>query len=220
MRKDSTNTESYLIDLVQRYPILNCIKTSIHNSFLALIEAFESGGKLLIAGNGGSAADAEHISGELLKSFCFPRRIDQGFASHLRHISPEKGGEIADSLEKALPAIPLVSFTALSTAFSNDVSEKNKFAQLVFALGKSNDIFLGISTSGDSENIINASIVAKGIGMKVIALTGKDGGQLNNYADISVIVPQWETFKIQELHLPIYHTLCLMLEDYFFGDVK
>lgn len=218
--KEKNKIEGYLTDLIYRYPVLNCIKSSINESFLTLVKAFESDGKLLIAGNGGSAADAEHISGELLKSFCLPRKIDREFVSQLKQISPDKGEGIANTLEKALPVIPLVSFNSLSTAFSNDVSAKEIYAQLIFALGKLNDVFLGISTSGNSENIINAAIVAKAIGMKVIALTGKDGGQLNKHADISIIVPQNETFRIQELHLPIYHTLCLMLEEYFFGDKK
>lgn len=203
--------------LLERYPILEDIKHSIIDAYLIMQESYENDGKMLIAGNGGSAADAEHIAGELMKSFKIHRQVTKEFEEKLLSVDSDKGMFLARSLERGLPTIPLVSFEALSTAYINDVGSVGMFAQQLYGLGRMGDVFLGISTSGNSENIINAAIVAKALGMKVVGLTGKDGGKLAEYVDVIVKAPLKETYMIQELHLPIYHCWCLMLEKYFFG---
>ena len=178
----------------------------------------ESGHKLFFIGNGGSAADAEHIVGELMKGFLLSRRLDEELHNELRRADPEKGEYLADKLQGALPAIAVVDHLALSTAFLNDVDPLLGMAQQVNGYGAEGDVFLGITTSGNSKNILYANTIAKAKGLKTVALTGKDGGQIKEMSDVSIIVPEEETFKIQELHLPIYHCLCLMLEEYFFGE--
>lgn len=204
--------------LMYRFPALEKIKNDIIDAYLYMEESFESGGKLLIAGNGGSAADAEHIVGELMKRFKTPRPVNKEFAEKLIEIDSERGGELAKNLECGLMAIPLVTHEALTTAYINDVDGEGVFAQQLFGYGKTGDVFLGISTSGNSKNIMNATVVARALGIKVIGLTGENGGELNNVADVIVRVPEKETYMIQELHLPIYHCWCLMLEDKFFGE--
>lgn len=203
--------------LLKRYPVLTICKKDIIDSYLIMEEAYENGGKLLIAGNGGSAADSEHIAGELMKRFKASRPIPQDFARKLIEVDPERGRELANNLEKSLMAIPLVAHEALTTAYINDVDGLGVFAQQLFGYGRAGDVFLGISTSGNSRNIINATVVARALGIKVIGLAGADGGELAAVADISVRVPESETYRIQELHLPVYHCWCLMLEDHFFG---
>ena len=180
--------------------------------------AYERDGKLLVAGNGGSAADSEHIVGELMKRFKLPRPLDSSIVERLRSVDFERGNYLANSLEKSLMAIPLVSHEVLSTAYINDVDSYGVFAQQLLGYGRPGDVFLAISTSGNSENILNASVVAKAIGISVIGLTGFDGGKLIDYADVTVRVPEKETYLIQELHLPIYHCWCMMLEERFFGN--
>ena len=181
---------------------------------------YQDGGKLLIAGNGGSAADSEHMAGELMKRFQRPRPIDIKFAEKLRNIDMKRGSQLAYNLEQPLMAIPLVAHESLLTAYMNDVDSVGVFAQQLLGYGREGDVFLGISTSGNSQNILNATVVAKALGIKVIALTGRNGGELADVADIAVKVPEDETYKIQELHLPVYHCWCMMLEEYFFGDAK
>lgn len=180
-------------------------------------ECYKNDGKLLVAGNGGSAADSEHIAGELMKRFKVPRPVSKEFADKLKAVDSERGTELAKNLERSLMAIPLVAHEALTTAYINDVDGIGVFAQQLFGFGREGDVFLGISTSGNSKNIINAAVVARASGIKVIGLTGVSGGELANVADITVKVPESETYMIQELHLPIYHCWCLMLEDRFFG---
>lgn len=204
--------------LLRRYPILRDIRQPIIEAYLIMEESYENGGKLLIAGNGGSAADAEHIAGELMKRFQTPRPISEEFAEKLKRIDPERGGALAKGLECPLMAIPLVAHEALTTAYINDVDGLGVFAQQLFGYGRSGDVFLGISTSGNSENVINATVVARASGIRVIGLTGAGGGKLAEAADVIVKVPETETYKIQELHLPIYHCWCLMLEERFFGS--
>ena len=206
--------------LIRRYPVLNDIKNDIINAYFVLEECYENGGKLLVAGNGGSAADSEHIVGELMKSFKIKRRITEDYARKLIAIDPERGSRLADSLEQSLMSIPLVSHEALSTAYINDVNGTDVFAQQLLGFGKKGDVFLGISTSGNSGNIISATVVARASGIKVIGLTGLEGGVLASVADVTIKVPEKETYMIQELHLPVYHCLCLMLEDRFFGDIR
>ena len=206
-----------LTELMQRYPQLEGCKASIEAAMELLRNMYRGGGKLLACGNGGSCADCEHIVGELMKGFVLPRQLEQEYVDDLKAVHEEMGKELAEKLQGALPAIALVDHVALSTAYLNDVDPLLGFAQQVNGYGVKGDIFLGISTSGNSKNILYACTVAKAKGMKVIALTGKDGGKLKALADVSIIVPEQETYKIQELHLPIYHCLCLMLEKRFFG---
>lgn len=207
----------YLDDLMRCYSKLEVCRQSIIEAYELLVESYRNDGKLLVAGNGGSASDAEHIVGELMKSFVLPRKMRLEYAENLVSIEPLIGAVLADKLQGALPAIALVNHTALSTAFLNDVDPFLGFAQQIYGYGQENDVFLGITTSGKSKNIIYAAVTAKAKGMKVIALTGKDGGNIKDIADISIIIPEDETYKIQELHLPVYHCLCLMLEREFFG---
>lgn len=209
--------ERYTDDLVQRYPVLEKAKKEIMDSYFIMKECFVSGGKLLIAGNGGSAADCEHIAGELMKKFKIPRPVDSLFAHKLSEIDPVRGKDLANHLERSLMAIPLVAHEALTTAYINDVDGLGVFAQQLFGYGRAGDVFLGISTSGNSQNIMNATVVARALGIKIVGLTGMDGGELASVADVAVKVPERETYKIQELHLPIYHCWCMMLEEAFFG---
>ena len=203
--------------LTERYPVLKSVRADIEDAYLIMQECYENDGKLLIAGNGGSAADAEHIVGELMKSFRLSRRIDNEMAEKLETLDPIRGKKLAESLEKGLMAIPLTAHEALTTAYMNDSYEEGVYAQQLYGYARKNDVFLGISTSGNSENILAAAVTAKASGIKVIGLTGRDGGKLAKIADKTVIAPENETYMIQELHLPIYHCWCLMLEDYFFG---
>lgn len=203
--------------LIQRYPKLQTIKESIVEGYLLLEECYSRNHKVLIAGNGGSAADAEHIAGELMKRFKIPRPVSSDFAEKLKSVNPVMGQKLSEELENTLMAIPLVAHEALSTAYINDVDGLGVFAQQLYGYGQEGDVFLGISTSGNSKNVMYAAVVAKAKGIKVLGLTGKSGGQLSEIADVSVKVPEEETYMIQELHLPIYHCWCLMLEDRFFG---
>lgn len=214
--KDYLN--GYIKNLVARYPKLGQVKASVCEAYDVLEECYSHDGKLLIAGNGGSAADAEHIAGELMKRFQKPRPVTPGFMEKLCAADPLRGPGLAKKLECGLMAIPLVAHEALSTAYSNDVDGYGVFAQQLFGFGREGDVFLGISTSGNSQNIINAAVVAKALGIRVIGLTGAGGGELARLADVVVKAPETETYQVQELHLPIYHCWCLMLEDHFFGQ--
>lgn len=203
--------------LIERYPRLTECRDDIIEAFDIIEKAYESDNKLLIAGNGGSAADSEHIAGELMKRFKTPRPCPPEFAEKLKQIDRERGENLARNLERSLMAIPLVAHEALTTAYINDVDGLGVFAQQLYGFGRKGDVFLGISTSGNSKNIMSATVVARALGIKVIGLTGKTGGELGRVADVTIRVPETETYMIQELHLPVYHCLCLMLEDRFFG---
>lgn len=203
--------------LVQRYPRLKSITPSIISAYEVMEQAYSMDHKLLVAGNGGSAADSEHIAGELMKRFKSPRPVTSDFAKKLCEIDSVRGPQLSKNLERSLMAIPLVAHEALSTAYINDVDGYGVFAQQLLGFGRPGDVFLGISTSGNSQNIMNAVVVAKALEMKVIGLTGADGGELASTADVVVKAPETETYLIQELHLPVYHCWCLMLEDRFFG---
>lgn len=203
--------------LMQRYPMLKKSKQEIICAYFIMERCYKQRGKLLVAGNGGSAADSEHIAGELMKRFKTPRPVSEEFAKKLIAVDSEKGEALARNLECSLMAIPLVAHEALTTAYINDVDGLGVFAQQLFGFGREGDVFLGISTSGNSKNIINAAVVARAMGIKIIGLTGADGGELSELSDITVKAPERETYRIQELHLPIYHCWCLMLEDKFFG---
>lgn len=210
--------EKHVNLLIERYSVLKSCKQDIINAYEVLKECYETDHKLLIAGNGGSAADAEHIAGELMKRFKTPRPIPSEFADKLKKIDAVRGENLAQNLERGLMAIPLVAHEALTTAYINDVDGLGVFAQQLYGFGREGDVFLGISTSGNSRNIMSATVVARALGMKVIGLTGADGGELAEVSDIVIKVPEDETYMVQELHLPVYHCLCLMLEEHFFGE--
>ena len=205
--------------LVERYPSLESAKNDIVAAYLLLEESYENGGKLLVAGNGGSAADAEHIVGELMKGFKLPRKPEADFAEKLVEENQELGSVLAENLQGALPAIALDGHPALSSAYMNDCEPLLCFAQQVNGYGKLGDVFLGISTSGNSKNVLYAATTAHAKGMKVIGLTGAKDSKLKDMSDVCIKAPQTETYMIQELHLPIYHCLCLMLEDKFFATI-
>lgn len=217
MRKLDNRLMKYINLLVERYPSLDFVKDDIVAAYLLMEETYENGGKLLVAGNGGSAADAEHIVGELMKGFKLSRKLEAGFAEQLVAENVELGGILAENLQGALPAIALDGHPALSTAYMNDCEPLLCFAQQINGYGKPGDVFLGISTSGNSQNILFAATTAHAKGMKVIGLTGEKDSRLMDMSDVCIKAPQTETYMIQELHLPIYHCLCLMLEDKFFA---
>ncbi len=204
--------------LVERYPVLEEVKEELLKAYEAIADSFANGGKLLVAGNGGSAADAEHIVGELMKGFEKARKPKREYAEKLIAVNAELGAVLAENLQGAMPAIALDGHLALSTAYMNDCEPLLCFAQQVNGYGQEGDVFLGISTSGNSKNILYAATVAKAKGMKVIGLTGAKDSKLSDMADICVKAPQTRTYMIQEYHLPLYHCLCLMLEERFFGE--
>ena len=198
-----------LDELYVCYPQLKCCEGEIAKAFDLLRTCYRGGGKVLTCGNGGSAADAEHIVGELLKKFRRHRDIDSGVAAKLPP-------ELVAKLEGALPVVSLVSMSGILTAFANDVAWETAFAQQVLGLGRPGDVLVALSTSGNSANCVNAATVARAKGLKVISLTGRGGGRLGACADAAVAVPESETFKVQELHLPVYHALCAAVEEEIF----
>ena len=204
-------------NLIDRYPNLKECREDIIRVYEILEESYSLGCKLLVSGNGGSASDSEHIVGELMKEFRLKRKVYSGQVEAMKKIDSEMGATLAENLQGALPAICLTGHSSLTTAFMNDANADLVFAQQVNGYGKENDVFLGISTSGNSKNIIYAAITAKAKGLKVVGLTGLHKSKLSALADCCIRVPETETYKIQELHLPVYHCLCLMLEDKFFG---
>lgn len=199
--------------LMNHYPDLKENVPEIAEACKSIIQCYDCGGKLLLCGNGGSASDCEHIVGELLKGFTLERRLPEKVRREL--VKQGADETFADYLQGALPAISLVNQPAFSTAFLNDVNPQFAFAQQVYGLGRKGDILLGISTSGNSVNVINAAIVAKQKKMKVIGLTGRSGGRLQRFCDIAIKVPAEETYRVQEYHLPVYHALCEMIECHF-----
>lgn len=209
--------EEHLNLLIDRYPKLIDCKEDIWKAYQILETAYSSGRKLLVSGNGGSASDSEHIVGELMKEFKLKRRVYGSQATALKEIDKDMGKTLAENLQGALPAISLTGHSSLTTAFMNDAMPELVFAQQVNGYGKPGDVFLGISTSGNSKNVLYAAVNAKAKGLKVIGLTGAKESKLMKYADVCIRVPETETYKIQELHLPVYHCLCLMLEERFFG---
>ena len=206
-----------LNELLKRYPCLESTREDIIKAENALITCFKNGNKLLICGNGGSCADCEHIVGELMKGFLSKRPLSEEQKAEMKANCPEIEEKYLSLLQGAVPAIALPSFTALNTAFCNDVEPELVFAQCLMGLGKKDDILLCISTSGNSKNVVAAAFTAKALGLKTIGLTGKTGGRLKEICDICVCVPETETFKVQELHLPVYHYLCARVEKSFFS---
>ena len=203
--------------LIERYPALDVCRQNIILAYQILKEAYSAGRKLLVAGNGGSASDSEHIVGELMKEFKMKRKIYAAQIDRLMKIDEEMGTVLADHLQGSLPAISLVGEPSLTTAFMNDAVPELVFAQQINGLGRAGDVFLGISTSGNSKNVLYAAVAAKSKGLKVVGLTGEKENRLMEFTDVCIRVPETETYKIQELHLPVYHCLCLMLEEKFFG---
>jgi len=197
-------------DMVSRHPELQDCAAEVSAAQEVLLNCFTNGNKLLLCGNGGSCSDCEHIAGELVKSFARERPLN-------RELSEKLGPELATHLHGSLPAIPLPSFTAFHTAFANDDHPEYAFAQQVLGLGKPGDVLLAISTSGNSANVLHAVKTANATGLKTIGLTGQSGGQLASLCGISILVPATEVARIQELHLPVYHSLCQALEDSIFG---
>lgn len=212
-----TNVLKHVDTLIDRYPKLIVCKEDIVKAYEILEEAYTQERKLLVCGNGGSASDSEHIVGELMKEFKLKRKVYADQAEAMKQIDPEMGATLAENLQGALPAICLTGHSSLTTAFMNDANADLVFAQQVNGYGKANDVFLGISTSGNSKNVCYAAITAKAKGLKVVGLTGAKDSKMTVLGDVCIRVPETETYKIQELHLPVYHCLCLMLEDHFFG---
>lgn len=210
--------EAHLNHLIDRYPKLIVCRDDIMKAYDLLEESYCNGRKLLVCGNGGSASDSEHIVGELMKEFKLKRKVYGEHATVLKEIDPDLGKTLAEHLHGALPAISLTGHSSLQTAYMNDAVPELVFAQQVNGYGKPGDVFLGISTSGNSKNVLYAAVNAKAKGLKVIGLTGAKENNLMKYTDVCIRVPETETYKIQELHLPVYHCLCLMLEDHFFGE--
>jgi len=196
-------------ELISRYAKLSVCENDIVEVFCSLQKCFEQGNRLYVFGNGGSAADSLHIVGELVKSFTIKRSVENNFSNRVSQ-------ELSANLHGALPAFAIVENIALATAFSNDCNPEYTFAQQIYAYVREGDCVLGISTSGNSKNIINAIETAKGRGAVTIGLTGENGGKLKELCDVCICVPETETYKIQELHLPVYHCLCMMLEEHFF----
>lgn len=205
----------YIDELVKRYPTLAKCKGDIEKATNLFIDVYRKSGKLLICGNGGSAADAQHIVGELMKAFCKKRKISADIKQKLKD-NPLFSDELIAELEGSLPAISLTSETSLMTATMNDRVSELVYAQQVLGYAKDSDALLCISTSGNSKNVVNAASVAKAMGIRVVSLTGAKDSKLSALSDVTIKAPELETFKIQELHLPIYHAICLEIEEYFF----
>ena len=203
--------DELLEEMFSKHPCLETCKHDIATAFDMLLDSFRAGGKVLVCGNGGSAADAEHICGELLKRFKRCRAVPNDVAAKLRP-------ELAAKLEGALPAVSLVSMSGIITAFANDVSWETAFAQQVLGLAKPGDVLIALSTSGNSANCVAAAEVMKAVGGKSIAFTGANESRLSQVCDVTIRVPETETYKVQELHLPVYHALCAAIEEELFGE--
>lgn len=210
------DTQNILEELFDRYPALEICRDEIQEAGEILIECYKDEGKLLVCGNGGSSSDSDHIVGELMKSFSKKRPISSSFSTKLKGISDDRGQLLSSKLENGLSAISLSAHSGLVSAISNDIGGDFIFAQQVAGYGIKNDVLLGISTSGNSQNVVDACITAKAKGMKVIGLIGGNGGKMKEYCDTAICVPSTLTAHIQEFHLPIYHALCIMVEETFF----
>ena len=203
--------------LIERYPALAVCESEIKRAIEAIVACYEKGGKLLLCGNGGSCADCDHIVGELMKGFLKKRPLEESKKAAMREKCAELDDETLSKLQSGLGAISLPSITALGSAFNNDVDPELTYAQATLVLGKAGDVFIGLSTSGNAKNVAAAARVAKGLGMTVIGMSGEGGGKLATLSDIAIRVPESETFKIQELHLPVYHAICAEVEEYFYS---
>ena len=201
-----------------RYPRLENLRWQIRDAAECLIKCYQQDGKVLVCGNGGSSSDSDHIVGELMKGFEMRRPVEEPLKEQLLSISNERGSYLAKKLQQCLPAISLTVHNALLTAVANDTDPDLVFAQQVIGYGNSGDVLIGISTSGNSQNVLDAIITAKAKGLNVIGLTGETGGRMKPLCDILINVPASRTSFVQELHLPVYHVLCQILEDHFFGN--
>lgn len=213
------NGETELNQLFGRYPALEACRQEIEAAYELLRGCFTAGGRLLVCGNGGSAADSLHIVGELMKGFALSRKLSADWEEKFKQVCPEMAPYLMENLQGALSAISLVSETALSTAYANDQAPDLSFAQQVLGQGKAGDVLLCISTSGNSTNVLYAAAVARAMELGVIGLAGQGGGRLKELSDVCICAPSRITYQIQEYHLPIYHALCLALEREFFGEV-
>lgn len=211
------SVETVYAELFLRYPGLEDCRESMLSAFDTMKKCYSEGGKVLVCGNGGSSCDSEHIVGELMKGFLLKRELPEEARECFKKLWPDSWEYLTNSLQGALPAISLVSQTGISTAVLNDIAGDMVFAQQVYGYARKGDVLIGLSTSGNSKNVVNAIKVAKAMGMKTIGFTGKGGGSMEKICDVTVKVPEKETFLIQEYHLPVYHTLCAMLEMEFFG---
>lgn len=209
--------EYILTDLLNRYSELQPLKEQVAAAAELIIETYKNGGKVLVCGNGGSCSDADHIVGELMKSFEGRRPLAKELQEELISLSPETGKMLAEKLQQGLPAISLTVHQSLITAIANDISGEVIYAQQVVGWGNKGDVLIGLSTSGNSQNVIDAMIVARAKGLKTIGMTGETGGKMREWSDVLINVPQRRTAYVQELHLPVYHTLCMMVEIEFFG---
>lgn len=207
-----------LNELLSRYPALVVCRDQLQAAMELLYTTYCEGGRILVCGNGGSCADSEHIVGELMKGFLLPRPIPAKDVAALRALFPEDADRMAAALQRTIPAISLPSQVAVSSAYINDVQPDMVYAQLVYGYPGTADTVIGISTSGNSANVVNAIKVARACGKRTLGLTGAKPGQLDSLCDIVIKVPETETYKIQELHLPVYHYLCAALEQRAFGD--
>ncbi len=213
-------TRAAVDQLIERYPALEVCREDLVKAVEAICASYRQGHKLLVCGNGGSAADAEHIVGELMKGFLLKREIDDVMYARMKKVCPAEADYLRDNLQGALPAVSLVDEIGLNTAFANDQAPDLAFAQQVLGMGNAGDVLLGISTSGNSANVVYAVQMAKVRDMKSIVLTGRRGGRLRPMADIVICVPEDETYRIQEYHLPVYHMLCIAVENEFFGPAE
>ena len=211
-------TLNMIDDLVKRYPALDVCRSSIQEAVEVICASYSKGGKVIACGNGGSASDAEHIVGELMKGFILKRPIDDELYSRMKEVCPNEADYLRDNLQGALPAVSLMNAVALNSAFANDQAPDLAMAQQVLGLGKKEDVLIGISTSGNSANVIYAVQMAKVKGIKTIGLLGGRECKLKELCDIAICVPEMETYKIQELHLPVYHALCMAVENEFFDE--
>ena len=209
--------EYILTDLLNRYSELQPLKEQVAVAAETIIEAYKNGGKVLVCGNGGSCSDADHIVGELMKSFEGRRPLAKELQDELISLSPETGKMLAEKLQQGLPAISLTVHQSLITAIANDISGEVIYAQQVVGWGNKGDVLIGLSTSGNSQNVIDAMIVARAKGLITIGMTGETGGKMREWSDVLINVPQRRTAYVQELHLPVYHALCMLVEIEFFG---
>ena len=204
--------------LQRHYPALSACEEAIFAAFGLMSDCYAHGGLIMTCGNGGSAADAGHIVGELMKGFKLKRRLTEAQRESIKTLFPDCGDALADRLQQAIPAISLTDQAALSSAFINDVAPDMVYAQQVFGYGKAGDVLIGLSTSGNSANVVNACRIAASLGVKTIGMTGESGGAMAGLCDVTIRTPAVETYRVQEYHLPIYHALCAMLEMTFFDD--
>ena len=203
--------------MLNRYSELQPLKEQITAAAETIIETYKNGGKVLVCGNGGSCSDADHIVGELMKSFEGRRPLAKELQKELISLSPETGKMLAEKLQQGLPAISLTVHQSLITAIANDISGEVIYAQQVVGWGNKGDVLIGLSTSGNSQNVIDAMIVARAKGLKTIGMTGETGGKMREWSDVLINVPEKRTAYVQELHLPVYHAICMMIETEFFG---